>query len=113
MACGMTTGFAQLLTLRFVVNATSSDDAAIPDRLTFFILDDFGTPIPTLAPLADYFFGADLGSGGPIVDAHGSDDTRNLTVGGPVSTTAELWMSGVSAGRDPSGLTVPPCRPLP
>jgi hypothetical protein len=98
--------FAPGLALNFIINATSNDDAGFPDRFTFFVLDSSGNPIPTLAPFADYFFGVDLGSGGPNVDSYGSDDSRSLTVGGPVSIGAPKITSVVATPEPGSGLLV-------
>jgi hypothetical protein len=81
--------FAPGLLLSFSLGLTSNDDAGdTPDGFTFFVLDSSGVAIPTLAPFGDYFFGADLGSSGPIFDAYGSDPNRALSAGNPVSISA-------------------------
>ncbi len=77
------------LDLSFVLGLTANDDSdGIPDRLTFFLVDGNGVPVPTLAPFADYFLGVDLGSAGPVFDVYGSDPSRSLSVGGPVLISA-------------------------
>jgi len=82
-------GFTPGSQLTFSLDLTSNDDAnGVPDRLTFSILDSSGVPVPTLAPFGDYFLGADLGSAGPVFDAWGSDPSRALSIGGPVSISA-------------------------
>ena len=81
--------FAPGLQLSFTLDLTSNDDAGgTPDRLTFYILDSFGIPLPTLAPAGDYFLGVDLGSAGPAFDVWGSDPSRAPSVGDPVSIPA-------------------------
>jgi hypothetical protein len=82
-------GFAPGLQLSFSLDVTSNDDAdGIPDRLTVYILDSSGVPLPTLAPAGDYFLGVDLHSTGPIFDTWGSDPFRAPSVGNPVSIPA-------------------------
>jgi len=77
--------FAPGLQLSFSLGLTLNDDAGgTPDRLTFFVLDNSGVALPTLAPAGDYFFGVDIHSTGPIFDAYGSDPNRAPTVGAPV-----------------------------
>jgi hypothetical protein len=72
-------------TLRFRVSLTTADDGGlIPDRLTFFILDNSGAAIPTLAPASDFFWGVDLGSNGGSLDAFASDPSRTPSVGSPI-----------------------------
>jgi hypothetical protein len=81
--------FAPGLQLSFSLGLTLNDDAGgTPDRFTFFILDNSGVALPTLAPAGDYFFGADIHSTGPIFDAWGSDPSRAPTVGDPLSISA-------------------------
>lgn len=78
--------FAPGLEFSFFLSFSANDDeGGIPDRFTFFLLDDSGVPIPTIAPVGDYFLGADLGAAGPVIDAWGSDPSRALSVGNPVS----------------------------
>lgn len=78
--------FAPGLQLSFSLDLTLNDDASgTPDRFTFFLLDSSEVALPTLAPSGDYFFGVDLHSTGPIFDAYGSDTSRSLSAGGPVS----------------------------
>jgi len=94
-------GFVPGSQLSFSVSVTLNDDAGgIPDRLTFSIVDYFGVPVPTLAPVGDYFMGVDLRSTGPVFDAYGSDPSRSLSVGGPVSiptpTLAEVGSPSLS-----------------
>ena len=81
--------FAPGLQLSFSLDLTSNDDAGgTPDGLTFFVLDRSGVPLPTLAPLGEYFFGATLCSTGTVFDAWASDPTRAPSVGNPVSIPA-------------------------
>jgi hypothetical protein len=89
-------GFNPGLQLSFSLDLTSNDDeGGIPDRLTFFILDSLGLPLPTLAPAGDYFFGVDLGSTGPVFDAWGSDFSRSPSLGSPVTISAPIIASPV------------------
>jgi hypothetical protein len=77
LASGPSNTVAPGLELSFSLGVTSNDDASgIPDGLTFFILDNSGVALPTLAPVGDYFLSAALGSGGPIFDTYGSDPNR-------------------------------------
>jgi len=86
--------FAPGLQLSFSLDLTDNDDAGgTPDRFSFFVLDSSGVPIPTLAPAGDYFLGADLTSNGPVFDVYGSDPSRPLSVGGPVSIDAPIITS--------------------
>ena len=81
--------FAPGLELSFTLGLTSNNDlGGTPDGFTFFLLDKFGFPIPTLAPVGDYFFTAALSSSGPAFSAYGSDPNRPLSVGPPVSIPA-------------------------
>jgi hypothetical protein len=82
-------GFTPGSQLTFSLDVTSNDDTnGVPDRLTFSILDSSGVPVPTLAPFGDYFLGANLGATGPVFDTWGSDPSRALSIGGPVSISA-------------------------
>jgi hypothetical protein len=81
--------FVPGLQLSFSLDLTSNDDAdGVPDRLTFYMLDNSGVPLPTLAPAGDYFLGVDLRSAGPVFDVWGSDTSRAPSVGNPVSISA-------------------------
>ena len=83
--------FVPGLQLSFTLRLTSNDDAGgTPDRLTFFLLDNSGVALPTLAPFGDYLFGVDLHSTGAIFDAYGTDPTRAPTVGNPISMSAPV-----------------------
>jgi PEP-CTERM motif len=94
--------FAPGLLLSFSLGLTSNDDAGgTPDGFTFFLLDSSGVPIPTLAPFGDYFIGADLGSTGPVFNVYGSDSSRPLSVGNPVSFAAPT-ITAVSSVPEPS-----------
>jgi len=89
-------GFNPGLQLSFSLGLTLNDDAGgTPDRLTFFVLDSLGVPLPTLAPAGDYFFGVDLGSSGPVFDAWATDPTRSPSVGGPVTIPAPIVTTAV------------------
>jgi len=95
--------FAPGLHLSFSLDLTSNDDAdGIPDRLTLYILDSSGVPLPTLAPAGDYFLGVDLGSAGPVFDVWGSDPSQAPSAGGnPVSIPAPT-VTPVSSVPEPS-----------
>ena len=81
--------FAPGLQLSFSLDLTlNNDSGGTPDRFTFFLLDSSQVPLPTLAPSGDYFFGADIYSTGPVLDAWGSDPSRAPSVGNPVSIGA-------------------------
>ncbi len=101
--------------LSFTVTLTSKDDAdGIPDRLTFFILDSSGVPLPTKSPAGDYLFGADLSSTLPTIDIYGSDPSRAPTVGNPVSIPAptnpfKAIVIDIKPGEDPARLN-PNCK---
>jgi hypothetical protein len=92
--------------LSFSLALTTADDlGGTPDRLTFSIVYNFGSPIPTLAPAGDFFLGADLGSTGPIFDAYGSDPSRAPTDGNPVSISAPT-ITLVSPVPEPSSIVL-------
>src|ERR1019366_312362 len=67
-------------------------------------------PLPTLAPVGDYFLTAGLGSSGPTFSVYGSDPSRAPSVGDPVSIPpptvsassvpepGTFYLSGVLAG---------------
>jgi hypothetical protein len=75
--------------LDFTLDLTGNDDlGGTPDRLIFSLLENTGTPVPTLSPVSDYFLGVDLGSSGPVFDIYGSDPSRALSAGGTVSIDA-------------------------
>jgi hypothetical protein len=75
--------------LNFTLGLTlNADTGGIPDRLTFFIVDSSGVPLPTIAPAGDYFLGVDLGSSGPVFAAYASDPSRSPSAGNPVSIPA-------------------------
>lgn len=94
--------FAPGLQLSFSLDLTLNDDSGgTPDRFSFFLLDSSQVPLPTLAPSGDYFFGADIYSTGPIFDAYGSDTSRSLSVGGPVSIPVPT-IASVSSVPEPS-----------
>lgn len=98
--------FAPGLQLSFSLDLTSNDDAGgTLDRFTFFVLDSSGVPLPTLAPFGDYFFGADLGSTGPIFDAWGSDPSRAPSTGNPVSIPPPT-ITAVSSVPEPSTISL-------
>jgi hypothetical protein len=81
--------FAPGLQLKFSLRLTSNDDAGeTPDRLTFIVLDSSGVPLPTLAPNGDYFLGVDIRSTGSVFNVYGSDPSRFLSVGNPVTIGA-------------------------
>jgi hypothetical protein len=83
--------FAPGLQLSFTLDLTSNDDAdGIPDGLTFYVLDNSGAPLPTLAPGGgDYFLTAALGSSGAVFNVYGSDPSQPPSAGGsPVSIPA-------------------------
>ena len=63
--------FAPGLQLSFTLDLTSNDDSdGIPDGFTFYVLDNSGAPLPTLAPGGgDYFLTAALGSSGAVLEA--------------------------------------------
>jgi len=78
--------FASGPQLSFSLHLTSNDDAsAIPDGLTFIVLDSSGVPVPTLAPGGGYFLTVALGSSGPVFSAYGSDPSRSPTIGNPIA----------------------------
>ena len=94
--------FAPGLQLNFSLDLTLNDDSGgTPDRFTFFLLDSSEVPLPTLAPVGDYFFGADIYSTGAIFDAYGSDTSRSLSVGGPASIPVPT-ITSVSSVPEPS-----------
>jgi len=96
--------FAPGLQLSFSLDLTSNDDAGgTSDGLTLFVLDSSGVPIPTLAPFGDYFIGATLGSTGAMFDAYGSDPSRALTVGDPVSIPVPT-ITAVSGTPEPNSI---------
>lgn len=96
--------FAPGLQLSFSLDLTLNDDGGgTPDRFTFFVLDSSQVPLPTLAPSGDYFFGADISSTGPIFDAYGSDPSRALSVGNPVSIAAPT-ITSVNSVPEPSAI---------
>jgi hypothetical protein len=98
--------FAPGLQLSFSLDLTLNDDSGgTPDRFTFFLLDSSEVPLPTLAPFGDYFFGADIHSTGAIFDAYGSDPSRSLSVGGPVSIPVPT-ITSVSSVPEPSTVYV-------
>lgn len=79
--------FAPGLELSFSLGLTSNDDSGgTPDGFTFFLLDNSGVPLPTLAPIGDYFFTAAFGSSGPVFNAYGSDPSRAPYVSIPAPT---------------------------
>ncbi len=81
--------FAPGLQLSFTLDLTSNDDVdGIPDGFTFFVLDNSGVSLPTLAPSGDYFLTAALGSTGTVFNVYGSDPSRAPSIGGPVSIDA-------------------------
>ena len=96
-------GFTSGTQLTFTLGLTSNDDLGIPDRLAFSILDNTGTPIPTLAPAGDYFWGVDIHSTGPVFDAYASDLSRTTifipapTIT-PIPEPATLCFLGTSVG---------------
>ena len=80
--------FAPGLQLSFSLDLTTNDDlGGIPDGLTFFLLDNSGVPLPTLAPIGDYFFSVAIGSN-PAFTEYASDPSRPPSVGPPVSIPA-------------------------
>ncbi|MGA2214964.1 MAG: choice-of-anchor X domain-containing protein, partial [Bryobacteraceae bacterium] len=88
-------GFTAGTQLTFTLGLTLNDDAGgIPDRLTFFIVDSSGVPLPTLAPAGDYFLGVSLGSSGPVFAAYASDPSRSPSAGDPVSIPAPTIVPG-------------------
>ena len=94
--------FAPGLQLSFSLGLTSNDDSGTPpDRISFFVLDSSGVPLPTLAPIGDYFFGADLGSAGPAFDAWAGDPSRAPSVGDPIAIPSPTITSAVP---EPSAL---------
>jgi hypothetical protein len=94
--------FAPGLQLNFLLDLTLNDDSGgIPDRFSLSLLDSSGVALPTLAPSGDYFFGADIYSTGAIIDAYGSDMSRSLSVGGPVSIPVPT-ITSVSSVPEPS-----------
>jgi hypothetical protein len=103
--------FVPGLQLSFSLGLTSNDDlGGTPDGFTFFVLDNSGVPLPTLAPVGDYFLTAGLGSRGPTFSVYGSDPSRAPSVGDPVSIPpptvsassvpepGTFYLSGVLAG---------------
>jgi hypothetical protein len=94
--------FAPGLQLSFALDLTSNDDAdGIPDGFTFFVLDNSGVPLPTLAPGGgNYFLTAALGSSGAAFNVYGSDPTLAPSVGNPVSIPAP----SVSSVPEPSAM---------
>lgn len=96
--------------LSFSLALTSNDEGGFsPDRLTFYIFDNSGVPLPTLAPAGDVFFAIDLGSAHPILSAFGSDPSRAPTVGTPVSVAApsipfQAITIDIKPGDDPPGI---------
>jgi hypothetical protein len=81
--------FSPGVELTFNLDLTSNDDVSgTPDRLTLYILDNSGNPLPTLAPTGDYLLGADLGSAGPVLDFYGTDPSRSPSEGNPLAIPA-------------------------
>jgi hypothetical protein len=79
---------------------TSNDDpGGTPDRFTFSILDNSGVLLPTLAPIGDYFLGADLGSGGSVFDAWGSDLSRAPSIGNRRRVEASNDLVAIAPGH--------------
>jgi hypothetical protein len=94
--------FAPGLELSFSLGLTNNNDSGgTPDGFTFFVLDNSGVPLPTLAPVGDYFLTAALGSSGPVFSAYGSDPSRAPSVGNPVSISAPT-ITPVSSIPEPS-----------
>jgi hypothetical protein len=82
-------GFSPGQVLRFTVTLTTNDDGGgTPDRITFYVLDASGTPVPTLAPAADYLLGIDLGSAPSAPAAFGTDPSRSPSNGNPIAISA-------------------------
>lgn len=72
--------------LSFRVSLTAGQgQRSSPTRLTFFIVDSSGTPLPTLAPAGDFFIGIDLTSEDPSPDVYGSDLSRPPFTGNAIS----------------------------
>lgn len=77
--------------LRFTLTLTTGDDdGGTPDRITLYILDASGNPIPTLSPSADFLLGSDLGSTFPLPTAFGTDATRSPSAGNPILIDAPI-----------------------
>jgi hypothetical protein len=97
--------FAPGLQLSFTLNLTSNDDSdGIPDGFTYYILDNSGVPVPTLAPTGDYFLTAALGSSGAAFNAYGSDPSRAPSAGGDPLSIAAPTVSSESAVPEPSSI---------
>lgn len=87
-------GFSPGQILRFTVTLTTNDDGGgTPDRIAFYVLDASGTPLPTLAPAADYLLGIDLGSAPSAPAVFGTDPSRSPSNGNPISISAPTLSS--------------------
>jgi hypothetical protein len=72
--------------LSFTVHFNSKEGMnGTPDKFAVVILDSAGVPIPTLSPFGSYFFGVDMFSSAPKIAVYGSDPSRPLTSGAPVT----------------------------
>jgi uncharacterized protein (TIGR03437 family) len=69
--------FAPGKQLSFTVNLSDgNDEGSVPDRFTFYIEDNTGTPIPTLAASGDMLLGVDLSSANPASQTWNTDPAR-------------------------------------
>ncbi len=84
-------GFSPGQILRFTVTLTTNDDGGgTPDRITLYVLDASGTPIPALSPAGDYLLGIDLGSMPSAPAAFGTDPSRSPSNGNPIALGAPM-----------------------
>jgi hypothetical protein len=75
-------------TLQFTVSLTmAADQGGVPDGFSFYILDSFGVPIPTLSPGADFLFSVDLSLSSPSAETFGADPSRSPSSGNPIAIT--------------------------
>src|SRR2546426_1294606 len=89
-----TQSFRPGTTLRFTITATNAEEAGgIPDRITFAILDRFGTPIATRAPGGDFLVGFDLSASSATLEAFPTDPSRPPAEGDPISIDAPVLAS--------------------
>jgi hypothetical protein len=75
--------------LRFTVSLRAGHDVGnVPDGLSFYVLDNSGSPIPTLSPAADYLVGFDLRSAEMKPQSFETDTSRLPSAGNAIAIDA-------------------------
>jgi hypothetical protein len=93
----LTESFSPGQTLRFTVSVTTGDDVGeIPDGMSFYILDNSGLPIPTLAPGAALLFAIEASSSPAPPETFGTDSSRSPSTGSPISVEAPVITSDIT-----------------